>query len=106
MEENNNARTALILSIIALTTSELITIVPTIFMEFFSDSFTVLMAILLVGGAPLTMAIVALNLIKTAYQPRRVFVILTRIFSIVAISISGLFLFIMLIQLGFVWPIN
>jgi len=44
--------------------------------------------------------------LKTAYQPRRVFVILTRIFSIVAISISGFFLLIMLIQLGFVWPIN
>ena len=102
MEENNNARVALILSIIALVTSELIIIVPTIFMGFFSDSFTVLMVILLVGGAPLTMAIVALNIIKTAYQPRRVFVILTRIFSIVAISISGFFLFIMSIQLGLV----
>lgn len=99
--ENNNQKTALTLAIVALATCELVLISSSILSLFniYSNFGNSLMALLLAGG-PITMGIVALNLIKTAQNPKRVFIILVRIFSIVAISLAGFFLFIELIVYG------
>ena len=99
--ENNNQKTALTLAIVALATCELVLTSNSILSLFsiYSSFGNSLMALLLAGG-PITMGIVALNLIKTAQNPKRVFVILVRVFSIVAISLTGLFLFIELAVYG------
>ena len=99
--ENNNQKTALTLAIVALATCELVLISNSILSLFsiYSNFGNSLMALLLAGG-PITMGIIALNLIKTAQNPKRVFVILVRVFSIIAISLAGFFLFIELIVYG------
>jgi hypothetical protein len=99
--ENNNHKTALTLAIVALATCELVLTSNSILSLFsiYSSFGNSLMALLLAGG-PITMGIIALNLIKTAQNPKRVFVILVRAFSIIAISLAGFFLFIELIVYG------
>lgn len=99
--ENNNQKTALTLAIVALATCELVLTSNSILSLFsiYSSFGNSLMALLLAGG-PITMGIIALYLIKTAQNPKRVFVILVRVFSIVAISLAGFFLFIELIVYG------
>ena len=103
MEKNNNAKTALILAIVASATVELVFIVPSFVTLFgFYNTFSVFLAALLVAGGPITMGATALNLIKTAYKPRRYQVILVKIFSIVAISTSALFLLIVFMEFGLI----
>jgi hypothetical protein len=99
--ENNNQKTALTLAIVALATCELVLMSNSILSLFsiYSNFGNSLMALLL-AGAPITMGIVALNLIKTAQNPKRVFIILVRVFSIIAISLAGFFLFIELFVYG------
>jgi hypothetical protein len=97
MENNNIQKTALILSIFALVSCHLILLNRTILGLFdiysiFGDSLTALV----LAGAPITMGSIALSLIKTAQNPKRVFVILVRVFSIVAISLGGLLLLVAL----------
>lgn len=93
MENSIIQKTALILSIFALVSCHLILLNRTILGLFgiyssFGDSLTALV----LAGAPITMGSIALSLIKTAQNPKRVFVILVRVFSIVAISLGGLLL--------------
>lgn len=99
--ENNNQKTALALAIVALATCELVLISNSILSLFsiYSNFGNSLMVLLLAGG-PITMGIIALNLIKTAQNPKRVFVILVKVFSIIAISLAGFFLFIELFVYG------
>ena len=99
--ENNNQKTALTLAIVALATCELVLSSKSLVSLFgiYSNFGNSLMALLL-AGAPITMGIIALNLIKTAQNPKRVFVILVRVFSIIAISLAGFFLFIELFVYG------
>ena len=99
--ENNNQKTALALAIVALATCELVLISNSILSLFsiYSNFGNSLMALLLAVGS-ITMGIIALNLIKTAQNPKRVFVILVKVFSIIAISLAGFFLFIELFVYG------
>ncbi len=97
MENNNIQKTALILSIFALVSCHLVLLNRTLLRLFsiyssFGDSLTALV----LAGAPITMGSIALSLIKTAQNPKRVFVILVRVFSIVAISLGGLLLLVAL----------
>ena len=99
---DNKGKVALTLAIIALATSELIMVAPSFLSLLINvyNSFGTLLIILAVAGGPITMGCVALSLIKTATQPKRYQVILVRIFSIVAIVISGILLFIELTAYG------
>ena len=102
MENNNVQKTALILSIFALVSCHLI-LLNNVILELFGiyNSFGDSLTALLLAGAPITMGSIALSLIKTAQNPKRVFVILVRVFSIVAISLGGLLLLAALAIAGF-----
>ena len=88
--ENNNVKTAFILSIVAMMACHFILLGSTILSLFgiYSSFGDTLIALIFAGG-PITMGSIALSLIKTAQNSKRVFIILIRVFSIVAIALSA-----------------
>jgi len=79
--------TAFILAIIALTASEITLLLPSLFSVFTGYSLTGITLSLILGSGPIVMGIVSLSLLKNAQK--RVFMILARIFSIIAIVLGG-----------------
>ena len=94
--KNNYGKTAFILSIVALTFSELVLALISLIYSFinmgWNDSLAAVIGLTLLAG-PIVMGIVALSLLPKAKNNKRVFVILTRIFSIFAIVIGAILCF-------------
>lgn len=93
---DSNLKTAFIISIIGLAFSQLMLIVPTSLYEYFNslinDRAVFITVILTIMAAPIVLGIISLSYLKKVdkVEPQyRPYLIISRVFSIVAIAFTG-----------------
>ena len=103
--KNSYGKTAFILSIVALTLSEIVLMLISSLYSLinlgWNNSFAALLGLSLLAG-PVVMGSIALSMLNKDPSTKRVFVVLTRVFSIFAIVIGAVIMFYYLLVFLFI----